>query len=76
MENLIENIKASIWTTFRNIRILNFKSLFCRLGFHKMIRGVGWSGDKRLDVCLHNKCNYTKWHKDKIGNELIRNTRK
>lgn len=78
MENLIENIKASTWATLRNIRTLKLrlfgvsKSLFCRLGLHKMRRGFGWSGDKRMDICLRNGCRYSKWHKDKIGNELIR----
>lgn len=78
MENLIENIKASTWATLRNIRTLKLrlfgvgKSLFCRLGLHKMRRGFGWSGDKRLDICLRNGCRYSKCHKDKIGNKLIR----
>lgn len=76
MEGLIENIKVTIWTVFHNIRMIKLrlfvgKSLFCRLGFHNMKRGVGWSGDKRFDVCLRKDCCYSKWYNDKIGNDLI-----
>lgn len=76
MESLIENIKATIWAACRNIRAIKLrfcvnKPLFCCLGFHKMRRGFGWSGDKRMDICLRNRCNYSKWHKDKAGNELM-----
>lgn len=74
MENLIENTKALVWATLRNIHTLKCisKPLFCCIGFHKMHRGFGWSGDKRMDICLRNGCNYSKWYKDKIGTELIR----
>lgn len=75
MENMIDSIMEFVWSTFRNIRIsrkrINNKPLLCHFALHKMRRGFGWSGDKRMDICI--KCNFSIWYKDKIGNELIKN---
>lgn len=76
MENLLEDLKAWVWASVRNIThlhiLLKRKSPLCQIGFHKMRRGFGWSREKRFDVCLRDKCKYSKWHNDKIGNQLMK----
>ena len=72
MENLIENIKIGVSRFFskgftRKKKHVFEKSLFCSLGFHKMICGFGWSLNHRMDVCKRENCSYRKWHRDKIG---------
>lgn len=80
MELIIEKFKANIWSFNRNIRSIqkrllsNKKPFLCRIGLHKMRRGFGWSGTRRMDVCLKAGCSFSKWHKDKIGNQLLKET--
>ena len=76
MEKLIDKFKVVFWTLYRNVKhfslILNDpeKRLLCKFGFHYMIRGFGWSNDKRMDICLY--CKFNIWYKDKIGNIIIK----
>lgn len=63
MDDFIDNIKVF----FYNIKHYKFKphieSFWCKIGFHKMRRGLGWSKNTRHDICL--KCNYSKQYKNK-----------
>lgn len=53
---------------FYNIKYYRFRpdkeSFWCKIGFHKMKRGFGWTKTERFDCCY--KCNYSKWRKDKM----------
>lgn len=63
MDDFIDYFKERFYF-LRNYRLHpKRESIWCKLGFHKMKRGFGYSRNKRMDVCL--KCNYQKWYKDK-----------
>lgn len=48
------------------------QDILCNSGMHKIRKGFGRSGDKRMDVCLCNGCNWSIWVIDIKGNQKMR----
>lgn len=69
----MEKIKIFLWELYRNVinikTILLLKPFLCRLGFHKMRRGMGWSSHQRFDGC--KCCDYSKWVEDELGCKIM-----
>lgn len=74
---MVEKIKIYLWLLYRNliniksIMMLDKRSILCKLGFHSMIRGMGWSSHERFDACKRSGCNYSKWVEDELGCKLM-----
>ncbi len=39
----------------------------CRIGWHNMRRGFGWSMNHRTDICMERNCSYTAVYEDRKG---------
>lgn len=63
MELTIDRFKVLFYNFKVKVKNFKYKKVtWCSLGFHKMRRGFGYGGEKRMDICL--KCNFKVWYKD------------